>query len=192
MNTLQKRIIQISYKKGLSHRGSNLTAVNIISDIYHEKKEDEPFILSCGHSALSLFVVLEQHYGHDAEMLHDKHGTHPNRDLENHIYCSTGSLGCGITIAAGMAAADRTKNVYCLISDGESFEGSIFEVSNIVKKYNLTNLKLYCNFNGWGAYDAIPDSHKETLKTLFPNINIIQTDVKDFGYIGQESHYVNK
>jgi transketolase len=192
MNSLQKRIIEISDKKGLSHRGSNLTAVNIISAIYFKKMEHEPFILSSGHCGLALYVVLEQLYGHDAEMLHDKHGTHPNRDLENHIYCSTGSLGCGITIAAGMAAADRTKNVYCLISDGESFEGSLYEVSNIVKKYNLTNLKLYCNFNGWGAYHAIPESHKDTLKTLFPNIYIIQTDVKEFGYIGQESHYVNK
>ena len=64
-----------------------------------------------------------------------KHGTHPHRDLEDKIYCSTGSLGMGIGIAVGMALADRSKNVYCLISDGESFGRVIvLEVANVMWK----------------------------------------------------------
>lgn len=190
MNALHNRIIEISKKHNLSHLGSCLTAVNIISDIYFLKKEDEPFILSCGHSFLGLAVVLEQHYGFDAEKLYLKHGTHPNRDLEDKIYCSTGSLGQGLGIALGMAMADRTKNVYCLISDGESFEGIVWEVANVIYKYEVDNLKVYCNWNGFGAYDKMEPGQEERLSQIFDwNIKIIRTNVEDYGLTGQAAHY---
>jgi len=95
MNDLQKRIIEISHKHKLSHLSSCLASVNVIDKIYSVKKEDEPFILSNGHAALALYVVLEK-YGLtmcggkkkvNAEELYLKHGTHPNRDLENGIWC---------------------------------------------------------------------------------------------------------
>ena len=190
MNALHNRIIEISKKHNCSHLGGSLTSANIISDIYFEKKEDEPFILSCGHNSMALYVVLEQHYGLDAEKLYLKHGTHPNRDLEDKIYCSTGSLGMGIGVACGMALADRTKNVYCLISDGEAMEGILWEVANVVYKYNLDNLKLYCNYNGFGAYDEIRWETMSRLQFIFPRMKIIKTNVKDFGFEGQEAHYI--
>ena len=140
MNRLHNRIIEISKKHHLSHLGSSLTSCDIIDEIYRVKKENEPFILSCGHSGLGLYCVLEKHYGFDAEKLYLKHGTHPHRDLGDKICCSTGSLGMGLGIAVGMALADRSKNVYCLISDGEMYEGSIYEAANVIKKYNVTNL----------------------------------------------------
>ena len=46
-------------------------------------------------------------------------------DLEDGIYCSTGSLGMGITVAVGMALADRKNKVYVLMSDGECAEGEV-------------------------------------------------------------------
>lgn len=189
MNQLHKRIIEISKKHGLSHLGSCLTAVDIISDIYFTKKKKEPFVLSAGHSGLALYCVLEQFNGTNAEELYLKHGTHPNRDFQDGIYCSTGSLGQGLGIALGMAMADRKKNVYCLISDGESFEGIIYEVANVIKKYNVSNLKLYCNYNGWGAYDEIDNDHILQLMVLFPEMKIIKTNVEDYGLTGQSAHY---
>ena len=187
MNRIHKRIIEISKKHNLSHLGSCLTAANIIYDIYLKKKEDEPFILSNGHAGLALYVVLEMFYNLDAEQLYLKHGTHPNRDLDNKIYCSTGSLGMGLSIACGMALADRTKNVYCLISDGESYEGVIWEASNLIKDQNITNLKLYCNFNGFGAYDAIDQKHKIMLKQLFPDMKVIETKLFCFNVVCRQS-----
>src|SRR5258708_9487054 len=131
LNKLKRRVLEISFKHKLSHLGSCLTALPIIVEIYEERKENEPFILSSGHAGLGLYVVLEHFEGHDAEMLFNLHGVHPNRDLEHGIYCSTGSLGQGLPIAVGMALADRNKNVYCLISDGECSEGSIHEAIRI-------------------------------------------------------------
>ena len=58
---LKKRILEISYKKKLSHLGSCLTAVDIIDEIFKIKKPDEKFVLSSGHAALALYVVLEKY-----------------------------------------------------------------------------------------------------------------------------------
>jgi transketolase len=189
---LHKRILEISNKYNLSHRGSCLTAVDIIDQIYAEKKEDEPFILSCGHAGLALYVVLEKYYEINADYLYLKHGTHPNKDLDDKIYCSTGSLGQGLPIALGMALADRTKNVYCLISDGEAFEGTTWEAANLIHKLRLTNLKLYCNYNGWSAYDYVGSEFINRLKSIFPEINIVNTFVEDYGFIGLEAHYITE
>ena len=193
---IKDRIKEISIKHGLSHVGSNLTAADIINDIYFLKKEDESFVCSSGHCSLALFCVLELHYELDAEKLYLKHGTHPNRDLRDKIEVSTGSLGMGLGIALGMALADRTKNVYCLISDGESFEGIIWEVANVVRKYEVTNLIIYCNFNGWSAYDKVSEGHIMRLESLFPtylnregNFRVVRTHVEDYGFIGLNAHY---
>lgn len=183
MDPLEKRILELSFNHELSHIGSCLTAVATIDEIYSHKEKDEKFVLSCGHSGLALYVVLEKYFGIDAEMLLKKHGVHPNRDLDDFIDCSTGSLGQGLPIALGMALADRTKNVHCLISDGEASEGSIYEALNIRSKYEVENLWVYCNANDFGAYD-------ETGYIFLPNVEIV--DTSDHWFMekyGQESHY---
>jgi transketolase len=190
MNDLHNRIIEISKKHRLSHLGSTLTSVDIIDEIYNEKKEDEPFILSMGHAGLALYVVLEKYYGVDAEKIHNHYGAHPERSEEYHIDCSSGSLGLGLPIAVGMALADRSKSVYCLISDGELYEGSIWESLNVIRKYNVTNLKIYLNYNGWSAYDDVPEWMIDNIKTIMPSIKIIKTRVEDYGLTGLSAHYI--
>lgn len=190
MNELHNRIIEISKKYRLSHNGSALTSVNIINEIYRIKKPDEPFVLSMGHAGLSLYCVIEKYHGIDAEKIFLHHGVHPDRCEQCKIDCSTGSLGHGIAIATGMALADRSKNVYCLISDGEVFEGSVFEAANVIHKYNVTNLKVYINWNGYSAYDAVPDWMLVNLCTIFPEIYVRHTNVEDYGLTGLSAHYV--
>ena len=178
--TLQERIKFISRELKLSHVGSCLTAANIISDIYFDKKKDEPFILSSGHAALALYCVLEQYEGKDAEGLYHKHGTHPNRDLSDGIWCSTGSLGMGLGISVGMAIADRSRNVHVLISDGESFEGILWEVANVKFKYDLFNLKIHMNYNGWSATERVSLHHVNRVKAMFPDMKVHYTTVTDY------------
>lgn len=185
-----QRIVELSKSYGLSHCGSCLTSCSIIDDIYFMKRRDEPFILSCGHSGLALYCILEEYEGKDAEKLLLKHGVHPNRDLEDGIYCSTGSLGLGLTIALGMALADRSKNVYCLISDGEATEGSIWEVANVMHRYCVNNLKIYLNFNGFSAYSSIDPEMIARVKAIMPNIKVRVTNVEDHGLSGLSAHYV--
>ena len=114
MNT-QKRLIDITYQEKLSHLSSCLSSLPIIQEIYSLKNDDDVFILSNGHAGLALYCVLEEKYGiNPIELLH-KHGIHPGKDIENKLYCSTGSLGSGLPIAVGHALSNRTKNVWCLI-----------------------------------------------------------------------------
>lgn len=187
MSELHDRIIEISKIHNLSHLGSCLTAVDIIDEIYRTKQHKEKFVLSCGHAGLALYVVMDKWMaGYNAETLLAFCGVHP---VKNYTDCSSGSLGQGLPIALGMAMADRTKNVYCLISDGEAAEGTVWEVANVMHKYNVTNLKIYCNWNGWGAYDKTDSRTKLMLQVLIPDIKMIETSVTDYGFIGQEAHY---
>jgi len=191
MNELYKRIIDISYKYKLSHISSCLTSVEIIDKIYSVKKHDEPFILSNGHAALALYVILEKYYFKDAEALYLKHGTHPNRDLDDKIYASTGSLGHGIGIAVGMAIADKTKNVYVLLSDGECTEGSVWEALRIAGEQRLENLRVTVNANGHGAYSLIDTDTLDTRLQMFYPTLVVKTNLLQFpGWLnGIEGHY---
>lgn len=172
---LNNRIIQISIKHKLSHLGSCLTSLPIIYDIYQEMKNDDVFVLSSGHAGLALYVVIEHLYSINAEELL-KYGIHPEKS--KHIYVSTGSLGIGLSISAGIALASPEKNVYCLISDGECYEGIIWETLSFIKTNNINNINVYCNMNGWSAYSKIDiDYLTKKLHTFLPSINIINTDV---------------
>jgi len=177
MNDEERRVVDISYKEKIGHLSSNLNAVNIIEEIYKNKKANEPFILSSGHAALALYVVLEKYEGRDAEKLFHKHGVHPHRDLSDGIFCSTGSLGMGLTVATGYALADRNRKVHCLISDGEAGEGSIWESLRFIYEAKLDNLEVYVNVNGMIAYDFIDKEYIiNRLRAFLPRINIRETE----------------
>lgn len=191
MNELEKRILEISYKYKLSHIGSCLTAVNLIDSIYSVKKPSEPFVLSQGHAGLALYVVLEKREGKDAERLWKKHGTHPNRDLKDGIWCSTGSLGQGLPIAVGMAMADRKRNVYVLSSDGEMAEGSCWEALKIAADQRLENLRITVNANGYTALGKCDPALLDLrLQYFYPSL-VIKTNLFAFpGWLqGLEGHY---
>lgn len=187
---LIKRILDISYDHKLSHLGSCLTALPIICDIYEKKEHYEKFVLSQGHAGLALYVVLEAMYGVDAEELLNKMGIHPDRptDPSGYIDCSTGSLGHGVPIALGMAIAQPEDNVYCLTSDGELAEGSVYEASNIMRKYKVKNLKVFVNWNGYGGYDKSM-VNKDHFKDVFKIIDTSK-DLKKFKFLeGLKGHY---
>jgi len=188
---LKQRIIDISYQLGLTHIGSCVCSVDTIDKIYSTKKPEEKFILSNGHAGLALYVVLEKYKGIDAEYLYKKHGVHPNRDLSDGLYCSTGSLGQGLPIAVGVALADRSKNVYCTISDGECAEGSIWEALTIAKEEKLDNLKVYLIINGWAAYKKIDKDYLiRRIKSFDFPVEIIETTVEQYHFLkGLDAHY---
>jgi len=188
---MKKRIVEIAYKNKLSHLGSYFSCLPVVDEIYSKKDKDDIFILSCGHAALALYVALEKHENKDAEKLFKKHGGHPHRCEEDGIYCSTGSLGMGLTVAIGKAVADKSKKVYCIISDGECAEGSIWEGLKFIYESNLKNIEVYVSVNGYAAYDAVDvDYLVRRLKTFLPEINIRYTSVNEFSFLkGLNAHY---
>lgn len=213
---LRKRIFEISHQSRLSHLGSCLTAIDLIDAVYKTKKKDDLFILSNGHAGIAWYVVLEKHgYITESQVIQKLH-IHPDRNPEIDIHVSTGSLGQGLPIALGMAFADRKKNVYCMLSDGECAEGSIWESLRVISEYKVYNLKIIINANGWSAYDKVNlpylikrikafgfdvqkvNGHntKEILQALKKNhpkkplVVFARTSVEQFPFLkGQNAHY---
>jgi transketolase len=188
---LKQRILYIAHKNKLSHLGSYFSSVEIIDKIYSKMKKNDIFILSSGHAALALYVCLEKHKGLDAELLFEKHGGHPHLDEENFIYCSTGSLGLGVTVAIGRALASPEKNIYVLLSDGECAEGSVWESLKCVYEMGIKNIHLFVNINGFCGYDEVNKNYLASrLVAFLPEINIEYTTVEHYSFLkGLNAHY---
>lgn len=213
---LRKRILELSYESNFSHLGSCLSAVDLIDAVYKTKKRNEKLVLSNGHAGIAWYAVLEKYgYFKDPKEI-KKLNIHPDRNIKHDIHVSTGSLGQGLPIALGMALSDKKRNVYCMLSDGECAEGSIWEALRVAKEKKVHNLKIIINANGWGAYDKINlinltkrikgfgyylnevDGHntKKILKSLKkassrnPTVLFAYTSVEQFSFLkGQDAHY---
>lgn len=188
---LKKKIVEIAYKHKLGHLGSYFSSVDVIDEIYSEMGKEDIFILSSGHAALALYACLEKHKGIDAEEMFLKHGGHPHRDEDNKIYCSTGSLGLGITIALGRAVANPNRKVWVLVSDGECAEGSVWEALKTIHEQNIKNIEVHVNVNGYAAYMEVDKEYLvNRLKAFLPGIKIHHTTVEQFPFLkGLNAHY---
>ena len=187
--TNRERIIDISIRHKLSHVGSCLTALGIIEEIYAKKNPEDKVVISSGHAHLAHAVVQEANGGENAENNIQTWGIHCDR--RGGCDVSTGSLGQGLPIAVGISLADKNKDTYVLVSDGEMAEGSCWEALRIAKDKNLTNLKVYLNANGFGALGAIDLDYLETrIKAFGFPVEIRRTD-PGLGVwaVGVSAHY---
>lgn len=184
--SLHKRLLKLLYEHNEEHVGSYFSCIDIIDDI---------FILSNGHAAYALYSVLEKYYDHiDADDLVAKHGGHPNCDEKNHIYASTGSLGMGILIAVGRALANPDRVVHVMVSDGETTEGSVWEALRYIEEWNVKNIEVYVNANGYACYDEMDIDYLERrCKAFLPRINFHRTTQQTFPFSflhGLDAHYM--
>jgi len=136
---------------------------------------NDRFILSKGHAAPILYAAwAEAGLFPVSELLNlrkidsDLEG-HPTPRL-NFIDVATGSLGQGLSVACGMAYAGKhfdnaSYRTYCLMGDGESMEGNIWEALNFAGFYKLNNLCAIIDVNRLGQSDPAPLGHDmETYK----------------------------
>jgi transketolase len=161
----RQRLVKMHYESGVGHLGGNLSALDAMLLVFHEFLSiNDQFILSKGHSAGALYIALWS-VGKIADselVLFHKDNTllagHPPAKGIPEIPFATGSLGHGLSLAAGTALAFKLKQekqkVFCITSDGEWQEGStwealIFAVHN--KLNNLTVLIDHNNLQGFGA-----------------------------------------
>lgn len=188
-------LIELLVDKCLIHQKSHLSSafsvLPTIHRIYSQIKSNDRVVLSNGHAAAALFVALEYFYKVDSDKLFSEMGDHPKRDVESGIWCSTGSLGMGLSVSVGMALSLPESNIYCIISDGECAEGVVWESLSFAYKQNLNNLKIYVVANGWSAYDNIDLVYLELrLRSFFPNVTIVNSDTSYLGLPGLKAHYV--
>ncbi|MDR1522396.1 MAG: transketolase [Endomicrobium sp.] len=166
---VRKDIIKMLEFAGSGHPGGSLSSVELVVSLYFKhmkfspKNTNDPdrdyFILSKGHACPALYAVLAQLECFDLNEICTlrKAGSrlqgHPAKDKElPGIEVSTGSLGYGLSIGAGIAVgmkqAKRDNKVYVLMGDGEQQEGSIWEAAMSASHYGLNNLCAIVDDNG--------------------------------------------
>jgi len=151
---IRKKFIDLLMKEKEGHPGGSLSEIEILIALFNiiMKKEDK-FILSKGHSCYPLYLLLQE------KGFNPKIKPHPDIDLENGIYCTSGSLGHGFPMALGMALARKLKGkqgkIFVLIGDGECQEGTTWESALIASHHNLNNLVVIVDNNKLQALDKI-------------------------------------
>ena len=165
---LRKTILTMIHQAASGHPGGSLSAADIVAVLYFEELRINPqqpqwpdrdrFVLSKGHVCPVLYsaLALRGYFPMDVIYTLRKEGSmlqgHPDMKRCPGIDISTGSLGQGLSVAVGMAIAGKRDKkdyrVYCLIGDGESQEGQIWEAVMSAVKYQLDNLIIIVDNNG--------------------------------------------
>lgn len=185
------RLLYQCKRNNLHHLGSAFATLPTLHEIYSNLDPTEKIVLSNGHAAAALYVELERYFQKDSSALFAEMGDHPHRNESWGIHCSSGSLGMGITVAVGLALAERERIVHCIISDGECAEGSTWEALRFAKANKLRNLNIYVIANGWAGYDSIDITELESQLEVFKSEVIIKReDNFPFDRQGLSAHYM--
>ena len=150
------------------HPGGSLSAADMFTYLYTKELNVDPanpkwperdrFVLSKGHTAPGLYAALAQRgfFPEEDLLTLRRVGSHlqghPNMNTTPGVDMSTGSLGQGVSVAAGMALAAKYQGnpcrVYTLLGDGEIQEGQVWEACMMASHYKLDNLCVIVDNNG--------------------------------------------
>lgn len=160
----RRKVLSMIHKAGTSHIASNFSVIDIATVLYENIKPDDKVVWSKGWAAATIYYFLAQQ------------GTIPAQDLEKFpsapylglaettvagVLCNGGAVGHGTPIAAGIALAKKKLGepgiVYCILSDGELNEGSVWESVMFAAHHQLDNLVFIVDANGWQAMGKTKD-----------------------------------
>lgn len=155
---IRRSILQESYDAGACHIGSALSCVEILVALYYKiMKEEDIFIFSKASGVVTLYSILaDKGFIKEKVSKYLKQYPLPSREV-NGVTWSGGSLGQGLSVATGIALADRSKKVYCLLSDGELQEGNTWEAILFAGHHKLNNLIVIIDRNGLQACGGTED-----------------------------------
>ena len=215
MNKLELQKTAVEVRKGIiegvhsakaGHPGGSLSAADIFTYLYFEEMNIDPknptmegrdrFVLSKGHTAPGLYSTLANRgYFPVEDLLTLRHtGSylqgHPDMKHIPGVDMSSGSLGQGLSAAAGMALAGKLdgKNyrVYALLGDGEIQEGQIWEAAMFAGHRKLDNLAVIVDNNNLqidGPVDQVCSPYPIDKKFEAFNFHVINIDGNDFDEI---------
>lgn len=163
----RKQIIIGTNRAKSGHPGGSLSCADILTYLYFDKMNIDPenpkmqgrdrVVLSKGHAAPALYAVLALRGFFpvaEIEKLRKPYAMlqgHPDMKHIPGVDMSSGSLGQGISAAAGMALSAKHFNedyrVYSIIGDGESEEGQVWEAAMFAAAKNLNNLTVFVDLN---------------------------------------------
>jgi len=164
---VRRDIISMIYAAGSGHPGGSLSATDFLTVLFYDYMHHDPknpkdenrdrFILSKGHCTPVYYSLLARtgYFSVDELITFRKLGSrlqgHPDKSKFDLMETTSGSLGQGLSISAGIAFGLRLdKNnakTYCLLGDGELNEGQVWESLETIKKYKLNNLIILIDNN---------------------------------------------
>ncbi len=170
---IRRHAVEMTHLSGGGHIGSVLSAADIIAVLYAgvmRFRPDDPlwdgrdrFILSKGHAGAAIYAALAECGFFDVGELktHYADGSRLSGHVSHHlpgVDFSTGSLGHGLSAAAGMAYAARKDRrdghkVYVVLGDGECNEGSVWEAALFASHFRLNNLVAVVDHNHMQSLD---------------------------------------
>lgn len=165
---IRKLTVECIASLGQGHIGGSLSIVDVLTvlyfkqmnvDVNNPKMEGrDRLVVSKGHAGPAVYATLcrKGYISHDELLTLNKFGTnlpsHCDMNKTPGVDMTTGSLGQGISCAVGMALASKMSNdnatIYCIIGDGESQEGQIWEASMYASQKKLNNFILFLDNNG--------------------------------------------
>ncbi len=164
---IRKRVLDLIFRTQSPHIGPSFSCVDLLVALYFKVLNTSPrdrfspdrdrFILSKGHACPALYAVLRERgfmsektlkgFAQDGGTLEQ----HPARNLEIGIEVSSGSLGHGLSIGAGMALSAKKDaaayRVHVLLGDGELNEGTVWEAVMFAGHHKLDNLVAIVDYN---------------------------------------------
>ena len=166
-NQTRIMVVQMIGKSGWGHIGGSMSIVELLTVLYFCEMNIDPknpqwedrdrFVLSKGHSCLSLYAILAQKGYFSEEILSTLDTVdsilqcHPDMKICPGIDMSTGALGQGISTAVGIALGAKLKGknfrTYSIVGDGESAEGQVWEAAMCASKFKLDNLVAMIDYN---------------------------------------------
>lgn len=189
----KSRLLKMHYRSKVGHIGGNLSALDAMMLVFHEcMLPTSMFILSKGHSAGALYVTLwtlGRLSDLDLDTFHQE-GTllagHPPATGIADIAFATGSLGHGLSLAAGTAKAwqlqSRKDSVFCMTSDGEWQEGSTWEALIFAQHHKLSNLTVlvdHNNLQGFGSTANIASMSPLLNKLAGFDVDVVEVNGHD-------------
>ena len=199
-------IIESTHSAKCGHPGGSLSAADMFTYLYFKELNVDPanpkwedrdrFVLSKGHTAPGLYSALAQRGFIPVEDLKTLRKTdsylqgHPNMTYVPGVDMSTGSLGQGISCAAGMALGlkyqGKSARVYTLLGDGEIQEGQVWEACMFAAHYTLDNFVVIVDNNGLlidGAIDKVMSPYPIVDKLEAFGFHVEAIDGHDFEQI---------
>jgi transketolase len=201
-NNVRKGIVTSTHAAKAGHPGGSLSAADVFTFLYFEEMNIDPknpekedrdrFVLSKGHTAPGLYAALAYRGFFPVEDLTTlrKLGSylqgHPNMHIPG-VDMASGSLGQGISAAAGMALGGKLGKekfrVYTLLGDGELEEGQVWEAAMFAGFRKLDNLCVIVDNNGLqidGPIDEVCSPYPIDKKFEAFNFHVINVDAHDF------------
>ena len=199
-------VIESTHGAKAGHPGGSLSAADVFTYLYFQELNIDPknpkweerdrFVLSKGHTAPGLYAALALRGFFPVDDLPTLRHIdsylqgHPNMNTVPGVDMSTGSLGQGISAAAGMALAakhaGKSCRVYALLGDGEIQEGQVWEAFMLAHHYKLDNLCAVIDNNGLqidGPVDQVMSPYPIPEKLKAFGWNVVEIDGHDFDQI---------